>query len=179
MFRAQIGQISRVELPLALISHRERWLTRDDRRGCSVPFSRSQSQSTPLSRSSFLGVPTKVSFSSFLSLIRLRLLSDPKHTNSTYSEGRGEQAHLKRYYSIKVCAHVRSEHTRNNSANARKERQHGDCGSLQKKKKEKKTRSFQRKIDKFRRYRDAPWCLDLLKNKNKITSSTCCCHQLG
>lgn len=93
MFRPQIGQISRAELPLALISHRERWgsvLTRDDRRGCSVPFSRSQSQSTPLSRSSFLGVPTKVSFSPFLSLIRLRLLSDPKHTNSTYSEVGGE-----------------------------------------------------------------------------------------
>lgn len=30
----------------------------------------------------FLGVPTKVSFSRFLSLIRLRLLSDPEHTDS-------------------------------------------------------------------------------------------------
>lgn len=32
----------------------------------------------------FLGVPTAVPFSSFLSLIRLRLLSDPKQTNSPH-----------------------------------------------------------------------------------------------
>lgn len=32
----------------------------------------------------FVGVPTAVSFSRFLSLIRVRLLSDPEHTDSPH-----------------------------------------------------------------------------------------------
>lgn len=165
MFRPQIGQISRAELPLALISHRERWgsvLTRDDRRGCSVPFSRSQSQSTPLSRSSFLGVPTKVSFSSFLSLIRLRLLSDPKHTNSTYSEGGRDTSTFK---TLLFDQSLRTCQTGADAQHLRKRTKGTKTWRLEKPAKKKKTRSFRRKIDKFERYRDAPWCLELLMNQ--------------
>ena len=46
----------------------------------------------------FVGVPTTVSLSSFLSLIRLRLLTDPERTNSPHFAKKKKKNHKHIFY---------------------------------------------------------------------------------
>lgn len=48
----------------------------------------------------FVGVPTTVSLSSFLSLIRLRLLTDPERTNSPHFAKKKKNNHMHIFISV-------------------------------------------------------------------------------